>query len=303
LPAAHWASEAQTPGQAEEEPLQRYGEQEGAPVLPAASAVHVPTRPGRLQASQAPPQAALQQTPSTQLPLVHALPAAQEAPLPCLGTQAPFSQNCPEAQAKSLAQVVGHAAEAPLHTYGAQAGVPALPEGVAVHVPTLPGRLQASQAPAQAVSQQTPSTQLPNSHSLLPPQVALGAFFSSHCPLPLQKWPSAHWASLEQPPGQDAETPSHTAGAQEGLPASPAATGRQRPSLPAWLQASHGPPQAPSQHTPSTQWLLAHSSARVQALPTGSRSTQRPSWQKCVEAQRVCSSQIWGQAPFTPSQR
>jgi hypothetical protein len=41
---------------------------------------HVPALPERLQASHAPEQAALQQTPSTQIPLVHSLAAPQAAP-------------------------------------------------------------------------------------------------------------------------------------------------------------------------------------------------------------------------------
>ena len=54
--------------------------------------LHVPTLPGRLHASQAPPlQAVLQHTPSTQLPLRHWLFAVQ-ATAPFFGTHAPASQ-------------------------------------------------------------------------------------------------------------------------------------------------------------------------------------------------------------------
>jgi hypothetical protein len=42
-----------------------------------------------LHASQEPPQAVLQQTPSTQLPLPHWLAVEHAVPLPSLGTQAP----------------------------------------------------------------------------------------------------------------------------------------------------------------------------------------------------------------------
>jgi hypothetical protein len=45
--------------------------------------------PGTLQASHAPPQAVLQQTPSTQLPLPHSLAAVQLVPLVSLATQTP----------------------------------------------------------------------------------------------------------------------------------------------------------------------------------------------------------------------
>jgi hypothetical protein len=51
---------------------------------------------------------------------------------------------------------------APLHTLPAPHSPPgSLPSGIGVHLPTLPGRLQAWQVPLHAVSQQTPSTQLP----------------------------------------------------------------------------------------------------------------------------------------------
>jgi hypothetical protein len=60
---------------------------DGLPVLPAVRTAQVPTEPVRLQASQAPPQAVLQHTPSTQLPEVHSLLAAHVAPLDFLLTQ------------------------------------------------------------------------------------------------------------------------------------------------------------------------------------------------------------------------
>ena len=54
---------------------------------------------------------------------------------------------------------------------------PAEPAGVLVQVPAAPARLQASQAPAQAVLQHTPSTQFPLPHSLATWQAAPRAFF------------------------------------------------------------------------------------------------------------------------------
>jgi hypothetical protein len=62
------------------------------PVPPEATGLHVPTLPGRLQESQAPPQAVLQHTPSTQLPLPHWLLAEQALLLVCFGTHAPALQ-------------------------------------------------------------------------------------------------------------------------------------------------------------------------------------------------------------------
>lgn len=47
--------------------------------------VQVPTIPPTAQDTQVPPHAALQQTPSTQMPLVHWLADMQPAPLACRG--------------------------------------------------------------------------------------------------------------------------------------------------------------------------------------------------------------------------
>jgi hypothetical protein len=61
----------QDAGQDADAPPHTYGEQAGLPVLPAVRTEQVPTEPATLQASQAPPHAVLQQTPSTQLPEAH----------------------------------------------------------------------------------------------------------------------------------------------------------------------------------------------------------------------------------------
>jgi hypothetical protein len=71
----------QAEGHEADEPLHTYGAHEGVPTLPADTGLHVPTLPARLQASHEPPQAVLQHTPSTQLPLPHSLAAVQVAPL------------------------------------------------------------------------------------------------------------------------------------------------------------------------------------------------------------------------------
>ncbi len=79
--------------------------------------LHVPTLPGTLQASQAPPlQELLQHTPSTQLPLPHWLAAEQVAPFVRLGTHAPASQKLPLPHWVSVVQALGQLAEEPLHT-------------------------------------------------------------------------------------------------------------------------------------------------------------------------------------------
>jgi hypothetical protein len=71
LPVVHWASVAQVVAQEADVPPQVYGAQDGLPPLPAGTTEQVPTLPLRLHASQAPPHAVLQQTPSAQLPELH----------------------------------------------------------------------------------------------------------------------------------------------------------------------------------------------------------------------------------------
>jgi hypothetical protein len=61
-------------------------------VLPDATGLQVPALPATLQASQEPPHAVLQHTPSTQLPLPHWLAALHVPPLVFLGTQTPPPQ-------------------------------------------------------------------------------------------------------------------------------------------------------------------------------------------------------------------
>jgi hypothetical protein len=79
----------------------------------------------------------------------------------------------------------GQVAVLPLHTYGEQLGLPVEPEDMLVQVPKEPVRLQASHAPAQAVLQQRPSTQLPEVHWLAAVQVVPLDCFTTQVP-PLQ---------------------------------------------------------------------------------------------------------------------
>ncbi len=92
LPLAHWVSLVQAVGQLADEPLHRNGAQVGLPVLPEATGLQVPTLPATLQESQEPPQAVLQHTPSTQLPLPHWLLAVQVVLLVFFATHAPALQ-------------------------------------------------------------------------------------------------------------------------------------------------------------------------------------------------------------------
>lgn len=107
----------------------------------------------------------MQQTPSAQKPLKQSLDSVQLAPVAALLTQTPFTQAAVETQFASLAQLVGQVALVPLHAYEPQLGfAPMPPAESTVHVPLEPARSQRSQPPAQAPLQQTPSTQLPDSH-------------------------------------------------------------------------------------------------------------------------------------------
>jgi hypothetical protein len=76
----------------------------------------VPTLPATLQASQEPPHAVLQQTPSTQLPLPHWLAAEHVAPLVFLGTHAPALQKLPPLHWESVVQAPGQLTEEPSQT-------------------------------------------------------------------------------------------------------------------------------------------------------------------------------------------
>ncbi len=85
--AAHPASFAQLDGQEALDPLHTKGEHDGLPDVPAALLLQMPTEPATLQASHAPEQALLQQTPSTQLPLEHWLFPVHVAALASFATQ------------------------------------------------------------------------------------------------------------------------------------------------------------------------------------------------------------------------
>jgi hypothetical protein len=66
--------------------------------VPAAAAEQVPTLPTAVHVWQVPVQAVLQQTPSTQLPLVQSAFAAQAVPFASWATQTPAEQKYPATQ-------------------------------------------------------------------------------------------------------------------------------------------------------------------------------------------------------------
>lgn len=179
-----------------------------------------------------------------------------------------------------------------------------------VQVPTLPARLHASHAPAQGLSQHTPSTHRPDwhwgpvvqaaplaeaggapphepavqvleRHSFACAQAWPSIFFGAQAP-PVQYWVAAHWASSVQEAGQAAPVPLQANDAQPGDPGWPAGSRVQAPSADApsaALHTSHPPAQALLQQTPSSQWPDAHCASPEQAAPsTSGPSVQKPPW-------------------------
>ena len=173
LPLWQLVSTVQVAGHAFEPPPQTRGAQAGAPAEPALRKVQVPTVPARLQASQAPPQAEVQQKPSTQLPLWQSVGRVQEPPIPFWPTQLGAMQNAPAAHWAPVAHVVPQELPPP-QMYGAQLLI-WVPASSVVQVPCLPARLQASQALPHPKLQQNPPVQLP----------------LVHWPPPVQGWPLA----------------------------------------------------------------------------------------------------------------
>ena len=74
----------------------------GAPV----TGEQVPTLAVTSQASHSPPHAALQHTPSVQIPDVHDTPVVQALPFPTLGTQIPALHQLPAEQSVLTVQLV-----------------------------------------------------------------------------------------------------------------------------------------------------------------------------------------------------
>src|SRR5579863_6484961 len=88
-------------------------------IAPPATGVQEPALPETLQAWQVGQLGLPQQTPSTQLPLAHSLPAAQIWP-GRLRPQVPALQTLPGAQSVLLAQTATQAVLAELHANGVQ---------------------------------------------------------------------------------------------------------------------------------------------------------------------------------------
>lgn len=134
--------------------------------------------------------------------------------------------------------------------------------------------LHASHAPAQAVSQHTPSAQKFDRHCTAALQLAPAAFFAA------QYMPLHHVASGQPAPhriGQSVSVPLHTTlPPHAGEPGSFAGDGRQVPTLLARLQRSQLPVHAWSQHTPSAQKPDSHSRLVPQLSPVVFAGSQLP---------------------------
>ena len=115
--------------------------------LPAATGWQEPVLPVRLQTWQLPQLADEQQTPSTQFPLSHSLPAAQAWPSR-LRPQAPELQTFPGAQSVLLAQTATQAVPVALQANGVQDCVLAV-----LHVP-LPSQVRGSVSVTEPVGQE-----------------------------------------------------------------------------------------------------------------------------------------------------
>ena len=149
-------------------------------------------------------------------------------------------------------------------------------------VPPVFAAVHAWHVALHAVLQHTPSTQLPLAHaphpatlqSLVRLHAAPCAFCDAHVPLEVQYVPAGHAASFVHPPGQDVSVPSHSDPVTHaGTPAVPAFAAPHVPSsvplcFSAAVHASHAPPHAVSQHTPSVQLPVAHTAqpATLQSL-------------------------------------
>ena len=177
-----------------------------------------------------------------------------------------------------------------------------LPAGVLVQVPCVAGKLHASHAPEQLVSQHTPSTHWALRHELAVEQVFPRTFFGTQAE-PTQYWPATQSVSTTQPPGQEFEVPEQTRGAQLGLPLEPAGTLEQVPTLPVRLQASHAPAQVEAQHTASTQLPETHSLSALQEVPRIFRGTQAVPLQYRPATHWASAVQLAGQAGAVPEQR
>jgi hypothetical protein len=167
------ASARASAGQLGEVPVQRsstsQGLAAGRQMREAPSSAQVPlvgAPAAALHASQSPAHAESQHTPSTQKLDKHSPGPLQGAPRARLAAQYVPLQKVFGGQ--PLVQRMGQSGSVPLQTtLPPHAGMPGSFAGAGRHRPSWPGRLQRSQLPVQAASQQTPSAQKEEWHSTL----------------------------------------------------------------------------------------------------------------------------------------
>jgi hypothetical protein len=181
----------------------------GDPVDPAARFPHTPGASGELQASQAPAQAVLQHTPSTQKPDLHWFPEVHRVPLDGSARHRTPVHWKPSWHSRSVVHLPGHTAALPEQANGAQDGTPWLPAGTWVQTPSEPGTSQALHSPTHDELQHTPSVHCPEAHWLAAVHGSAGVSLGSHTPDPLQKYPWLHAASEVHRSGQVADVPEH----------------------------------------------------------------------------------------------
>jgi len=202
--------------------------------VPAAMLAHVPALPVRLHAWQVPQLGLPQQTPSTQLPLMHWLAATHCTPFG-FSVQLRFGavpwQVNGARQSLSAVHVVRQAA--PLHAYGEQLDVV-----TGAHVPVpVQCEIGVNVEPVQDAA----------------PQGTVAAALRQ-APAPLQAPVLPHGGLATQPPRGSAV---------------PIGTGAQLPALVPTLHAWHRPHAVLLQQTPSTQLLpVRHWSVAVHVWPS-----------------------------------
>jgi hypothetical protein len=290
---SHWASLVQGRAQLPW-PLQVAVPQPFSTSVPAGRGAQPPTSPGRLQASHAPVHAPLQHTPSTQKPEAQSDAWAHASPLPFGPLQVPPSQLLGALHWPLLEQVARHrpAPSQKLPPHSLAGSVPAV---AGAHEPALPGTLQDSQGPAQGLLQQTPSVHAPDSHSAARKQAAPSGRSATHAPKE-QMLPSLQSESRRHGEVQ-ADWPLQTPAPHSDWGSIPGAYGVQPPTSPGTLHASHVPPQARLQHTPSTQYPEAHSEPWAQASPLPLGPAQVPPEQAVPDLHSAPEAHVASQLP------
>jgi hypothetical protein len=185
--------------------------------LPAGTGWHDPAEPVRLQTWQLPQLGDEQQTPSTQLPLPHSVPAAQIWPSR-FGPQDPALQTLGARQSPSLAQTATQPWVAALQAKGVQVWVVA-----GLQVPA-PSQVRASAA-------------------IIGSAVQAGG---AHCVPAAKSWQAP--APLQKPVVPQVEAPWFVHWPVGSEP--PTGTGEQVPGLPDRAHDMHLPVQAVPQQTP-----------------------------------------------------